>query len=443
MSCPLCCETWGPRVQKTSCLYCEYEACQGCLKRYILGSNTEPKCMNPGCGKPWTNSHLFGMLPKQFIAGEYKKHREHVLADREMAFMADTQGHVEVVIRREQLDRELVVLQEQMSDIRRRIADNRYTHGTMRAGFVFTGAGPAAKVQQEFMGRCSSNECKGFVCAGNGTCGICQTKYCKHCMVVVRAGAEAGAEADAEHEHECKPDDIATCKLLRQDSKACPGCAAITFKISGCTQMFCTSCHVLWDWKTLEIQKDENRAHNPHYFTWRAANPVAAGPERGMCDGQAQVTLTALTAAVQKMYGPDRRYLLEVYRVNVHITHHEMRKYADDANIPLFDRNLDLRIKYLRNEISKEQFMSKVQIRAKAADKKREIRQILEAYVAVVYDILRSFILAREIERPRMVAGIRTQVKTLLDHICESFENVHKRYGCVVPDLREMMEEQF
>ena len=59
--------------------------------------------------------------------------------------------------------------------------------------------------------------------------------------------------------------------------------------------------------------------------------------------------------------------------------------------------------------------------------------------MTVSHDILRSFITARDIERVRMFAGIKTQIGNLFAHITEALENVKKRYNCVVPDLNALL----
>jgi hypothetical protein len=42
--------------------------------------------------------------------------------------------------------------------------------------------------------------------------------------------------------------------------------------VRNCDQMFCTSCHTAFSWKTLEIVK--GAVHNPHYFAWRQTQGV-------------------------------------------------------------------------------------------------------------------------------------------------------------------------
>jgi len=70
--------------------------------------------------------------------------------------------------------------------------------------------------------------------------------------------------------HECDPETIETVKILKQDTKPCPECGNAIEKISGCSQMFCTSCNTKFDWNTMEVYNGKDiYFHNPHFTEWR------------------------------------------------------------------------------------------------------------------------------------------------------------------------------
>ena len=69
-----------------------------------------------------------------------------------------------------------------------------------------------------------------------------------------------------EDDHVCNRNDIESAELIKNSSKPCPKCYVPIFKISGCNQMFCTNCHVVFDWVSLKI--DTGSVHNAHYFDW-------------------------------------------------------------------------------------------------------------------------------------------------------------------------------
>ena len=430
MSCPVCCER---RMPKTPCPYCAYAPCQACVKRYILGSNTDPRCMMPECGRTWTNDHLFSMLPKQFLTKQYKEHRETVLKEREMAMMAETQAHVERAIRKERILEEVHQLEDQMAATRLQI---NVLLAEYRAAGATTARGIVGNTKSEFMGRCSKEECKGFVCADKKACGICQTKFCPQCFVEAQEGAD----------HQCRPEDLETYNMLKKDSKPCPACAVLIFRISGCSQMFCTSCHTVFDWRTLEIQKDRNAViHNPHFFAWRAANNNNEGPGPRPDPGPAaacgqDVTFTLLEWSCNRLPRDDSIYLMTLYRMTHHIRAVERTRYTAPDR-PDFVQNLDLRIEYLRNRMTEKQFTSKIQIREKAENKKRDIQQILDAFVQVSNDIMLSFVQAKTVERPKMVKTVKQQVDGLFECSKEALDKVHDKYNCVVPDLKKMMQD--
>ena len=108
-----------------------------------------------------------------------------------------------------------------------------------------------------YLFRCSNGECKGFVQASDWMCQLCNHVYCQKCFKDI---------TDNNEQHVCDSADVESAKLILESTKPCPKCAARIFKISGCSQMFCTNCHVGFDWNTGKLITTE--FHNPHRLEW-------------------------------------------------------------------------------------------------------------------------------------------------------------------------------
>jgi hypothetical protein len=118
------------------------------------------------------------------------------------------------------------------------------------------------KEKRVFTMPCVSENCSGFI-DENYKCGICSLITCKNCFEI----------KETDDTHVCKPENVETAKLILKDTKNCPKCGIRIFKISGCSQMWCTKCHCTFDWKTMKIE--EGHIHNPHYFQYmRQTNGV-------------------------------------------------------------------------------------------------------------------------------------------------------------------------
>jgi hypothetical protein len=445
--CPLCCDDWIGTVAKKGkgatkdlvkcvCTYCDYAVCEGCMKIYVLSSSNDPRCMNPDCGNGWTVDHLYNMLPGSFIKGTYKKKREDILYERETAMMQGTQPFVENLIRKEIL---MVEIQEKlaiMKQVRQEIHDLE-TEALNLGRHNVTGTKERAS-KAMYTGRCSSGDCKGYVCANEFKCGLCSIKYCRKCMCVDDSDELKGHKHV--HEHECKPDDVATFQLLKKDTKPCPACATPIFRTEGCSQMFCTQCSVVWDWNTLLIEENENHMHNPYYYTWRAAGGVHGtggmrGAGAGACrDNNLVIRLTDVETAVLYMKKADEKtHTINVFRALNHINMVEMRRVSQPAVLP-FEKNKDLRIKYLRNEVDDKRFKSMIQIREKAGNKKKEIWQILSAFHLAGQDVLGDLVR----QRKPIHKDFHDKFTQLLDYSVEALAGVAKRYDCKVPNLIEI-----
>jgi hypothetical protein len=102
-------------------------------------------------------------------------------------------------------------------------------------------------------------------------CDICLYTTCRNC-----AQSYTG-------DHQCAAGDVATVKLLRADTKPCPRCRATIHKVSGCDHMWCTQCHVEFDWRTLTISN--GGGHNPDRVAYLAQlRQLDSLPEDMMCN---------------------------------------------------------------------------------------------------------------------------------------------------------------
>lgn len=89
-------------------------------------------------------------------------------------------------------------------------------------------------------------------------CQKCYLKYCNFCWKKLKPN------------HLCKKDDLENVKLILSSTVACPNCGIRIEKESGCDEMFCTNCHIGFNWKTLKIIT--YNFENPHRDQWLINN---------------------------------------------------------------------------------------------------------------------------------------------------------------------------
>jgi hypothetical protein len=118
----------------------------------------------------------------------------------------------------------------------------------------------------QFIQGCPFDDCRGLIDSKKFKCSICSGKICKKCRISISRDnlVEKTEDKPQKYRHVCKPEDIESVKLIKQDSKVCPKCSTNIFRISGCTQIWCTQCHIAFDWNTGKIET--GTIHNPHYI---------------------------------------------------------------------------------------------------------------------------------------------------------------------------------
>ena len=217
-------------------------------------------------------------------------------------------------------------------------------------------------LKQEYLFRCENGDCKGFVDC-KCKCDLCGHAYCPKCFVDITGDTN----------HQCKEEDILTAKEIMDSTKPCPKCAARIFKISGCSQMFCTNCHIGFDYNTGKIIK--SNFHNPHRMEWLRANGGALANEEVGCDGR----------NVDFLFNP---YLMwRLYQMNhIKAMIRKMDRKEASSGKDLFYT----RCKFVLNRISDYSFKQYLRKAELEKYKSSMLRQIYDEYVGTATIIINS-----------------------------------------------------
>jgi hypothetical protein len=402
------------------------------------------------CKTGWNREKLLENFTKKFVGKTFKERRENILFERERALMPATQPAAERTKKMRDLMKQIQVkdgiavelfnqqnqiLNEPCADDEARLARyRRYLDVKARADESYRERmyleyqhnllmnRPAASgPRREFIRACPANDCRGFLSTG-WKCGMCDTKVCPTCH-----------EIKTEDEHECKPENVETARLLAKDTRPCPKCASMIFKIDGCDQMYCTACNTAFSWRTGQVET--GRVHNPHYYDYlRRVNNGNIPREPGdlVQNPCGMIPHANHINQVINSYPTVRHniiFLLSILQSHWHIEHimTRIRPGVPDTET--------LRINYMIGELSEEVFKKELQKLEKARQKKNEINDIMTTYQNVTRDQLRAVVDNQrnlpEIER------ICAELITLRDYINEQMVIVSKRYTCVTPRITE------
>jgi hypothetical protein len=424
--------------------------------------------MNTACGKDWSRKFLKAKLGGAFITGKFKTHMEDVLYDREKALMPATQPLVERKLKGEKLKNELNLIKEQIANLemmKARLEHNITRHkngeplienweGDRTRYYTWetipTASCAAAPAKNNYVRACPAEDCRGFL-NQKWICGLCDKKTCRNCHEVINGD---------EKEHVCDPNNVATAQLLEKDTKPCPQCQTMIFKIDGCDQMWCTQCHTAFSWKTGNIEKT---IHNPHYYEWKRNNgglePNAADAEpiaahRNGCYEISQGTSDELMRYAKHSfhnnlrweepsgkfnkiakYDPDFQNILDMPGSIIHNQEIEMPRFRSD----IFKNNEELRVKFMSNEITEEQFKTLVQRNDKKSRKNEEITDIFQFFHATMNELAN-----------RMIEDLRTtrdgnnnfkqifgEMEALREYCNNSFSDISETYDSVLYNFDE------
>tara|TARA_B110000503_G_C6959143_1_gene334272 strand:+ start:136 stop:759 length:624 start_codon:yes stop_codon:yes gene_type:complete len=201
-------------------------------------------------------------------------------------------------------------------------------------------------------------------------------------------------------------------ELIKRDSKPCPKCGILIHRIDGCAQMWCTSCHCVFDWRTGEI--DTGRIHNPHFIQFKRETHTSREHGDIPCGGIPSFRELREKLASTKIL----QYAMIIYETDRLMTYMDTRP----------PDNMNFRIGYMLNEMSEEDFKNVLQRQEKFADKVGDIVNIYEMIVHTGGDVLRQYIID-----PNKNDSHEAVLQGIMEYSNEVLSDIRKRYNCKLP----------
>ena len=483
--CPLCIENFNKNNRKKiSCTTCNYSTCKSCFKRYLLSSFRNADCMN--CKKGFDKIFLYKNIGKTWVNTVYAKHRENILIEHEKSLMPETQNDTQKYLlskkiseKRKEMVKKINDLNENYRDSfkglqikihkikgeihysdnlrkknellsvleklenkaifygkeriiqikKERINFNQFYSNIIKANLhLFNSTGNNKnKERRKFIRRCPVENCKGFL-STQYKCPLCETFVCPKCNGIKKS-------KDDEN-HVCDPNDVKNMEYLKSQTKPCPQCGISIYKISGCSQMWCTSCKIPFDWNTLKIVRN-SRIHNPHFYEWKQ-NSGNLLREHGDIPCGGLPHFYKISSAINRLVRPYkksesikiRNKITDYHRIIIHIQDVELRRYRPIENNN--EKYKKLRIQFMANELNENKWKILVQRREKNFDKKRDMFFILEMFSDVMTDKFREFVLESKIEK---IQNTVFEMDKLIDYFNKQMEQIGKFYVCIAPQI--------
>ena len=222
---------------------------------------------------------------------------------------------------------------------------------------------------------CPNQKCRGFI-TNEYFCEICNLEICDSCMV------------EKKENHICNRNDVKSANMIKESSKPCPKCYSPIFKISGCNQMFCTNCHVVFDWQTLKI--DKGNVHNVHYFEWMTSqnNSANINLDEIACGDILEIYRNLF----HDLYYHDEnynniQYVKKIFQIN-RVLHGEI---IENIRTNSIKNNFEkYRIQYLDNKISEKIWKSRIAKDTINNESYQSLIEVFEMYVTITSDFIRQ-----------------------------------------------------
>jgi len=476
--CQICISPFNKSTnQNISCLKCHEGCCLKCIKTFLCSSKSDPTCMF--CNEILSKYDLIKMkLPKSYLDKEYKLIRQDILFNNDKSHFQEAfvyvpeyvihyNNHTEYLNKVNESHRYLYNMDEGTRDnlFLKMDSFNRLTKSLIGGGkdvdvilkklltlsknkemieykkhteLLYANKKKldvcnntikrlSDRIKSERSGVkrrkqiltlfCQENSCNGML-NEKSNCITCKKSYCSKCNTTLTEN------------HKCSENDIKSFDSIKKQTKSCPECFIPIYKIQGCDQMFCTSCHTPFSWNTGNVLSDTGFFHNPHYMEHldNGGDNIFDGG-RFRREQQVPILWQDLSLQLINLNISRRNEIRELYRRLIELFDIKLNRFTEDPN-----KKVE-RVKFLSNEISPmqyKQFLSK-------EDNKKEflynIDKIYEVFYNKVFDLLKGFIPPSSNCMDNFKSNlniITNECSDCMTNICKDFGSRSTQYNFVI-----------
>ena len=422
------------------CPYCSVEVCEPCFQYSLTMELRTPHCIY--CKKHYTIEFILSNNAIEWCKKTFLPYLGNLLLEMEMKKIPQFIEHYKMLIQWRALKQEYTLL-------RKKTNKNRGSEEWLMQ--VLTLNDQISNLENKLYSKdvktrnkkkeekiviimpCPMENCKGYI-SDKYVCHLCDQEICNACHQA----------KNNSNEHQCKRDDIKSATIINESSKPCPNCYVAIFKISGCNQMFCTHCHTVFDWETLEI--DKGAVHNVHYFEWITSTQNNTLTQESMACGNIEDIFQALDGQIRYLYHKYEkkddylfyglnRYVENIFYFN-RVVHGEL--------IPYYKRKIDNCDKYIMNylddNITEKSWKKKLISSALQNEFITHLIQILEVYELVSADFLRQ--LSFQYEKLREYSFLKEKIQefgSFKTHFDKSLETLCNTFG---KDVNKIFDQE-
>lgn len=406
--CTVCVSVYNGRSPVVTCNECGYQACRTCVVKYITNGDFLPKCMQ--CNAIWTHefiSNMGGTISKRIF-----DHRAEVEIKKQKALLPSMMPFVQLEQQVKEQEEKARIQMKKVNAERRKYVemlderDNlmRNLHSNVRS-YVLPNQASSSNASSipklEYYGKCTHEDCRGYICKSTSACGLCHTIYCKKCVEILT------------EDHVCNEDTLASIRLLNESSKPCPTCCAPIQKISGCNDMFCVNCKTTFCWRTAKIH--ENGNSNPLYYEWLRDNPSTHRVSN------TRLNVFMRSEVYRAIPRPARELITSILQQMSHMTtllNQRIEKVTDENTA---FRMHDLRMSFLNRTIDEAKFKSTVK---KMYSDKAHLNMLSET-IPMASNI-REHIFNSEVK-----IGFDKGLETTVEELHQMIENLNQKHRVI------------